>query len=72
VRTAYMLGKDGVLLRRETLASGWRFLFGRSGLLRGHGRDYTAWFRRGFHPSEIDDRPLIEAWNEQISASASL
>ncbi len=72
VRTFYMLAKDGVLLRRATLATGWRFLFGRSGLLRGHGRDYTAWFRRGFHPSEIDDRPLIEAWQrEQIGAAAS-
>jgi predicted metal-dependent hydrolase len=69
VRTLYMLGKDGALLRRETFSSGWRFLFGRSGLLRGHGRDYTARFRRGFHPSEIDDRPLIDAWQrEQVGA----
>jgi hypothetical protein len=61
-RTLYMLGVDGVLLRRETLSSGWRFLLGRDGLLRGHGRSYVAWYRRGFHPNEIDDRPLIEAW----------
>lgn len=62
VRTLYMLGKDGVLFRRATVSSGWRFLFGRDGLLRGHGRDYFAWYRRGFHPNQIDDRPLIEAW----------
>ncbi|MEX2208043.1 MAG: metal-dependent hydrolase [Myxococcota bacterium] len=62
LRTFYMLGKDGVLLRRDTFASGRRFLFGSRGLLRGLGRDYAAWFRRDFHPSEIDDRPLIEAW----------
>jgi hypothetical protein len=68
VRTLYMLAKDGALLRRATLANGWRFLFGESGLLRGHGRDYTAWFRRGFHPNQIDDAPLIEAWHEQIGA----
>ncbi len=71
VRTSYMLARDGVLLRRATLSSGWSFLFGRSGLLRGHGRDYTAWFRRGFHPNQIDDRPLIEAWErEQIGTYA--
>jgi len=70
-RTFYMLAKDGVLLRRATLSSGWRFLLGRSGLLRGHGRDYIAWFRRGFHPNQIDDTALIEAWHEQIRASAS-
>jgi predicted metal-dependent hydrolase len=23
-------------------------------------RDYFAWYRRDFHPSQIDDRPLIE------------
>jgi len=71
VRTFYMLGVDGVLLRRETLESGRRFLFGPDGLLRGQGRDYLAWFRRGFHPSQIDDRRLIEAWQRQIDAASS-
>jgi len=67
-----MLGKDGVLLRRRTLSSGWRFLFGRGGVLRGHGRAYTAWFRLGLHPADIDDRPLIEACQrEQIGANVS-
>lgn len=68
-RTFYMLGKDGVLLRRATLASGWNFLFGARGLLRGHGRDYTAWFRRGFHPEQVDDTPLIDAWRAGNGAS---
>jgi predicted metal-dependent hydrolase len=62
VRTLYMLGVDGVLFRRATVSSGWRFLLGRDGLLRGHGRDYFAWYRRGFHPAQIDDSALIEAW----------
>jgi predicted metal-dependent hydrolase len=70
LRTFYMLAKDGVLLRRETFTSGWRFLFGAGGLLRGHGREYGAWFRRGSHPEQIDDRPLIDEWQrEQIGAS---
>jgi predicted metal-dependent hydrolase len=70
-RALYMIGKDGVLLRRGTLTDGWRFLFGGDGLLRGSGRDYLAWFRRGFHPNQIDDRPLIEAWQARIGAAAS-
>jgi predicted metal-dependent hydrolase len=69
VRTAYMLWRDGVLFERETVKSGWRYLFARGGLLRGHGRDYFAWYRRDFHPNEIDDRPLIQAWRD-ASASA--
>jgi predicted metal-dependent hydrolase len=35
-RTAYMLWKDGVLFRRETWKSAWRFLFG-SGSGSGSG-----------------------------------
>jgi len=61
-RALYMLWKDGVLFRLETLSSGGRFLFGRGGLLRGHARGYFSWFRRDFHPSHTDDLPLIEAW----------
>jgi len=63
VRTAYMLWKDGAL--RE-LRTGARFLFGGEGLLRGVGRDYRAWFRRDFHPSQIDDTALIETWRARI------
>ncbi|MGH2901021.1 MAG: metal-dependent hydrolase, partial [Solirubrobacteraceae bacterium] len=70
-RTLYMLAKDGVLFRRATLASGWRFLFGREGLLRGHGHSYLAWYRRGFHPAQIDDSPLIAAWGDRIGVSTT-
>lgn len=69
-RAFYMLAVDGVLFRRATLASGWRFLFGSQGLLRGLGREYLGWFRRDFHPDQVDDWPLIEAWSERDGASA--
>ncbi len=71
VRTLYMLAVDGELLRRGTFASGWRFLFARGGLLRGHARDYCAWYRRGFHPNQIDDTPLIEAWCARDGAASA-
>ena len=58
-RTAYMLWKDGRLVERASWSDGRAFLFGREGLLRGLGREYRAWFRRDFHPSQIDDGPLI-------------
>jgi predicted metal-dependent hydrolase len=70
VRTAYMLHVDGVLFRRRNWADGWRFLFAPGGLLRGHARDYLAWYRRGFHPNQIDDRVLIEAWQRERSLPA--
>jgi predicted metal-dependent hydrolase len=65
-----MLRVDGELFRRATWAGGWRFLFARGGLLRGHARDYLAWYRRGFHPNQIDDRGLIEAWQREQSLPA--
>ena len=59
-RTVYMLWKDGRLFDRRTWSEGRRYLFGPEGLLRGLGPDYRAWYRRGFHPDDIDDGPLIE------------
>jgi len=70
-RTAYMLWRDGELARGATWRSGWRFLFARGGLLRGHGRAWRAWFRRDFHPDEIDDAPLIAAWRERYALPAN-
>ena len=66
-----MLAVDGVLLWRATLASGWRFLFARDGLLRGQGLEYRAWFRRDVHPGPNDDAPLIAAWRPRIGAGAA-
>lgn len=67
-RMVYMLWKDGRLFDRGVWSGGWRFLFGRGGFLRGAGADYRAWYRRDFHPDQLDDRariarhaPLIDA-----------
>ncbi len=70
-RTLYMLWKDGLLFRRETWRSGWRFLFGRgegAGFLRGLGADYAQWYRRDFHPDDVDDAPLIERGRARLAA----
>lgn len=58
-RVVYMLYKDGLLFSRKGWVGGWRFLFGERGLLRGVGAEYLAWYRRDFHPDQIDDRALI-------------
>jgi len=67
-RTAYMLWVDGLLFRRETWSRGWRFLLGPEGFLRGLGADYRAWYRRDFHPDQIDDRALIARHAPEIAA----
>jgi hypothetical protein len=60
-RMVYMLWKDGLLFKAATWSGGWRFLFGERGFLRGTGADYRAWYRRDFHPNEIDDQRLIDS-----------
>ena len=70
-RTVYMLWKDGQLFRRKVWADGIRFLFGEDGFLRGYGADYRAFYRRGFHPDDIDDRPLIEACRDRVEAEVA-
>jgi len=67
-RMVYMLWKDGLLFKASTWSGGWRFLFGAGGFLRGMGADYRAWYRRDFHPNEIDDRRLIELNAPRIDA----
>lgn len=67
-RMAYMMWKDGRLFDAESWTRGWRFLLGRDGFLRGLGNDYRAWFRRDFHPDQIDDRATIERVAPRVDA----
>lgn len=70
-RTAYMLWKDGLLFRRRTWSEGLRWLCGRDGFLRGLGHDYWRWYRRDFHPDEVDDARLVEIWRARIASPAA-
>jgi predicted metal-dependent hydrolase len=69
-RVAYMLRRDGLLFDRKVWASGLRWLFGKHGILRGMGPDYRAWYRRDFHPNQIDDSALVAEWQERVSRAA--
>jgi predicted metal-dependent hydrolase len=66
LRTAILLRRDRLLLQPRLWLGGLRWLFGRGGLLRGYGRDYLRWYRRDFHPGQIDDAALIEAWRARV------
>lgn len=70
-RTAYMLWKDGLLFDRRTWSDGLRWLLGRGGFLRGLGSDYCSWYRPDFHPDDVDDGALVEAWRARLAASAA-
>ena len=61
IRLAYLLWKDRLAWRPAVWWRGWRRLAAPGAARRQLLQDYFAWYRRDFHPAQIDDRPLIEA-----------
>ena len=82
-RTLYMLWKDGELFKRKTWRDGWRALFasGRPktselgyqprGVLRDIAPYYLAWYRRDFHPSQLDDSRFIAEYQRHFAAAVA-
>ncbi len=70
-RMSIMLRRDGLMWNRKIWADGLRWLFGKGGLLRGMGADYRSYFREGFHPDDVDDRPLITAERTALEQRAA-
>lgn len=69
VRLLYMLWKDRLLFDARTWKDGRRFLFASGGLLRGGAGHYIAWYRRGFHPDDIDDAALVDETRPIVDAA---
>jgi predicted metal-dependent hydrolase len=63
-----MLKRDGKLWSLREWASGLRFLFIRPGILRRIAGDWFRFFRRDFHPWQIDNRDLIRNWEAEQTA----
>ena len=67
-----MLRHDGKSKSLRLWLGGLNYLFGKPGILRRILPDYLAYYRRDFHPWQIDNRELITAWlSEQQHASWS-
>jgi uncharacterized protein len=49
------LWRDGSFWRASSWASGWRFVFGRGGLVRSLAAPWRRYLREDFHPSQQDD-----------------
>jgi hypothetical protein len=60
-QTVNNLWHDGSFWRASTWASGWRFLFGRGGLVRELAEPWKRYLRADFHPSQQSSAPA-EAW----------
>jgi uncharacterized protein len=57
-----LMAADGVLLSRHEWRDLLSALWGRRGVLRGMWPHYAAYFRREFHPWDIDSRALVDDW----------
>ncbi len=55
-QTVNNLWHDGSFWRARTWVDGWRFLFGRSGLVRALAAPWRRYLRADFHPSQQDER----------------
>lgn len=67
-QTVNNLWHDGTLWRWSTWASGWRFIFGRDGLVRGLAGPWRRYLRAEFHPSQQDERLAAQWLREHASA----
>jgi predicted metal-dependent hydrolase len=82
-RAIYMLWKDGELFKWKTWRDCWRALFagGRPetnefgyqprGVLRDIARSYLAWYRRDFHPSQLDDSRFVAEYQQRFAAAVA-
>lgn len=60
INTCSLLKTDGKLWSLRTWMGGLNFLWGKPGVLRKCMPDFMAYFRKGFHPWQQDNRSLLE------------
>lgn len=61
-----MLRERGLSRDLPTHARTFGYLWGRPGLFRRLVPAYLAYFRPGFHPSQLDTSGLVEAWRRRL------
>ena len=60
-----MLQKEGKLWSAREWARGFRYLFVKPGMLRRVAGAWLRFFRKDFHPWQLDNRDLINEWESQ-------
>ncbi len=63
-----LMHADGLLFSAKEWAALAHFLFEPGGLV-SLWRPYLAYYRRGFHPSQLDDAGMLEGWKRELGAS---
>jgi len=64
-----MLRHDKQAWKWRTLKSFAKFMFTKNGFIRLHVPAYKAFFKRDFHPWDVDSRPLLKQWQKKLEAT---
>lgn len=70
LNTCSLLKTDGKLWSLRTWMGGLNFLWGKPGILRKCLPDFLAYFRKDFHPWQLDNRALLEENLRELDAAA--
>lgn len=62
-----MLRQDKQLWKWKTLKSFSKFLFSKEGLVRVFAPSYKAFFAKDFHPWKVDNRELLDEWQNTLN-----
>ena len=69
--SAFLLKADGKLWSLRTWLGGVNFLWGKPGVLRKCLPEFLAYFRKGFHPWQQDNRELLERNLRELDMTSS-
>jgi len=61
-----LLARDGQLFKLRQNIDGFRYIFGRRGVLSRLLPQYLDWFKPGFHPSHHNTDALLAEWKEKL------
>ncbi len=68
--TFKILRHDKQMWKWSTLKSLSKFLFSKTGFIRAHVPAYKDFFRKNFHPWDLDNRDLLEQWQGKLELTA--
>ncbi len=63
-----MMHTDGIAASPREWARLFRFLLGEPAHMARLAPRYLAYFRPGFHPSDLDDQAMVDAWKQDYAA----
>lgn len=71
LNTCSLLKADGKLWSLRTWIGGLNFLWGKPGVLRKCLPEFLAYFRKGFHPWQQDNRELLERNLQELDMTST-